>query len=154
VCTTDRHACQWMWHASAPACFNFCTGLQVQLEAWHDTRSDLAVAIALTSLHMMQQTVPLVVKFMGPLLALLVLLARRIGLLRKQYIPSLHAALPDPRSVQQVVTAMRLHASQAVWCATHHKLDAPACKPAFLRIRAPRLAAFAPAISIPGVLLS
>jgi hypothetical protein len=65
----------------------------------------------------LQTTVPLLLKFLGPILGALIWLVRLAGGLRKQYHPRLRVAMPEIALLSQTVEAMRAHASQAAWCA-------------------------------------
>jgi hypothetical protein len=64
----------------------------------------------------LQRTVPFALKFLGPLLLLVISLARLCGGLKKCLIMRGSVVVPEGRDVATIRDAMQAHESQFVWC--------------------------------------
>jgi hypothetical protein len=66
--------------------------------------------------EILQRTVPLLLKFLGPITGAFIWLCRSCGWLKQQYQPKLLLAAHLRRDNHLMLNAMQAHASQLVWC--------------------------------------
>ena len=68
-------------------------------------------------MKVLQRTVPLLMKFLGPVVAAIVWLVRLVGGLRAAHCVRPRMCVPRFEEYTQVFDAMRAHGTQAKWCA-------------------------------------